>query len=157
VDKLATRGAGTEPVPLDDIDRKIISELTRDGRMSVTQVAENVHISRAHAYTRIGRLTSEGVLSKFTALVDPIKAGLRSSAYVTLKLKQDAWRELRDQLGAIPEVHHVALVGGDFDVILLVRAVDNIDLRRVIFDQLQSMPGVLDTQTFLVFEDVDTR
>ena len=147
----------TEPVPLDDIDRSIITELTRDGRMSVTQVAENVHISRAHAYTRIARLTGEGVLSRFTAVVDPIKAGLKSSAYVTLKLKQDAWRELRDQLGAIPEVHHIALVGGDFDVILLVRAVDNIDLRRVIFDQLQTMPGVLDTQTFLVFEDVDTR
>lgn len=157
VEQVAARDAGTEPVPLDEIDRRIIAELTRDGRMSVTQVAENVHISRAHAYTRIGRLTSEGVLSRFTALVDPIKAGLRSSAYVTLKLKQDAWRELRDQLAVIPEVHHVALVGGDFDVILLVRAVDNIDLRRVIFDQLQSMPGVLDTQTFLVFEDLDTR
>lgn len=156
-DQVPAREARTEPVPLDDIDRSIIAELTRDGRMSVTQVAENVHISRAHAYTRIARLTGEGVLSRFTAVVDPIKAGLKSSAYVTLKLKQDGWRELRDQLGAIPEVHHIALVGGDFDVILLVRAVDNIDLRRVIFDQLQSMPGVLDTQTFLVFEDVDTR
>ncbi|MCY1673823.1 Lrp/AsnC family transcriptional regulator [Pseudarthrobacter sp. SL88] len=154
---MAARDGRAEPVELDDIDRSIIAELTRDGRMSVTQVAENVHISRAHAYTRINRLTSEGVLSRFTAVVDPIKAGLKSSAYVTLKLKQDSWRELRDQLGAIPEVHHIALVGGDFDVILLVRAVDNIDLRRVIFDQLQSMPGVLDTQTFLVFEDVDTR
>lgn len=152
-------GAETEQaaVPLDDVDRSIIAELTRDGRMSVTQVAENVHISRAHAYTRIARLTSEGVLTKFTALVDPIKAGLKSSAYVTLKVRQHSWRELRELLRAIPEVHHIALVGGDFDVILLVRAVDNVDLRRVIFDQLQSMPGVLDTQTFLVFEDVDTR
>jgi DNA-binding Lrp family transcriptional regulator len=144
-------------VSLDDVDRNIMAELTRDGRMSVTQVAENVHISRAHAYTRIARLTGEGVLTKFTALVDPIKAGLKSSAYVTLKVRQHSWRELRELLRAIPEVHHIALVGGDFDVILLVRAVDNIDLRRVIFDQLQSMPGVLDTQTFLVFEDVDTR
>jgi DNA-binding NtrC family response regulator len=80
--------AGTDgnhtAVPLDDVDRNIIAELTRDGRMSVTQVAENVHISRAHAYTRIARLTGEGVLTKFTALVDPIKAGLKSSAYVTL-------------------------------------------------------------------------
>lgn len=153
--------AGADPeqvaVPLDDVDRNIIAELTRDGRMSVTQVAENVHISRAHAYTRIARLTGEGVLTKFTALVDPIKAGLKSSAYVTLKVRQHSWRELRELLRAIPEVHHIALVGGDFDVILLVRAVDNVDLRRVIFDQLQSMPGVLDTQTFLVFEDVDTR
>ncbi|MET3932816.1 Lrp/AsnC family transcriptional regulator [Arthrobacter sp. OAP107] len=153
--------AGTDaehtPVPLDDVDRSIIAELTRDGRMSVTQVAENVHISRAHAYTRISRLTGEGVLTKFTALVDPIKAGLKSSAYVTLKVRQQSWRELREQLRAIPEVHHIALVGGDFDVILLVRTVDNVDLRRIIFDQLQSMPGVLDTQTLLVFEDLDTR
>jgi DNA-binding Lrp family transcriptional regulator len=149
----------TDPitVPLDDVDRNILAELTRDGRMSVTQVAENVHISRAHAYTRIARLTAEGVLTKFTALVDPIKAGLRSSAYVTLKVQQHSWRELKEELRAIPEIHHIALVGGDFDVILLVRATDNIHLRRVIFDQLQSMPGVVDTQTFLVFEDVDTR
>ncbi|BCW49550.1 hypothetical protein StoSoilB13_18920 [Arthrobacter sp. StoSoilB13] len=62
-------------VPLDDVDRDIIRELTTDGRMSITQVAENVHISRAHAYSRIARLTGEGVLTKFTALVDPIKAG----------------------------------------------------------------------------------
>lgn len=157
MDILAGPEPDSQPVPLDDVDRKIIAELTRDGRMSVTQVAENVHISRAHAYTRIARLSGEGVLTKFTALVDPIKAGLKSSAYVTLKVSQHSWRELREQLRAIPEVHHVALVGGDFDVILLVRAIDNIDLRRVIFDQLQSMPGVLDTQTFLVFEDLDTR
>jgi DNA-binding Lrp family transcriptional regulator len=157
VDILAGTTDRAEPSRLDDVDRHIIAELTRDGRMSVTQVAQNVHISRAHAYTRIARLTSEGVLTKFTALVDPIKAGLKSSAYVTLKVSQHSWRELREQLKAIPEVHHIALVGGDFDVILLVRAIDNTDLRRVIFDQLQSMPGVLDTQTFLVFEDVDTR
>lgn len=142
---------------LDQVDRQIMAQLVQDGRMSVTQVAENVHISRAHAYTRINRLTREGVLTRFTALVDPIKAGLTSSAYVTLKVRQHAWRALREELSALPEVHHIALVGGDFDVILLVRAKDNIDLRRVIFDQLQSMAGVLDTQTFLVFEDVDTR
>lgn len=157
MDELARLEGESGEVPLDDVDRRIIAELTRDGRMSVTLVAENVHISRAHAYTRIARLTGEGVLTKFTALVDPIKAGLKSSAYVTLKVSQHSWRELREQLRAIPEVHHIALVGGDFDVILLVRAIDNTDLRRVIFDQLQAMPGVQDTQTFLVFEDVDTR
>jgi DNA-binding Lrp family transcriptional regulator len=145
------------PEFLDRVDREILAELTRDGRMSVTQVAENVHISRAHAYTRIGRLTDEGVLTKFTALVDPVKSGRKSSAYVTLKVKQNSWRELREELRSVPEVEHIALVGGDFDVILLVRGIDNADLRRIVLDQLQSMPGVLDTQTFLVFEDLDTR
>ncbi|PYI67894.1 transcriptional regulator [Arthrobacter livingstonensis] len=145
------------PVPLDDVDRRIIAELTRDGRLSVTTVAENAHISRAHAYARISRLTSTGVLTKFTALVDPVKAGLKSSAYVTLKVSQHSWRELKEELRAIPEVEHIALVGGDFDVMLLVRAEDNTGLRRVIFDQLQSMAGVQDTQTFLIFEDLDNR
>ncbi|MET4589349.1 DNA-binding Lrp family transcriptional regulator [Arthrobacter sp. 754] len=50
--------------------------------MTVTGAAENVQILRAHAYTRIARLTSEGVLTKFIALVDPIKAGLKSFAHV---------------------------------------------------------------------------
>ncbi len=142
---------------LDEIDKRILAELTRDGRASVSAVAEAVHISRAHAYSRISKLTGSGVLTRFTALVDPVKAGLRSSAYVTMKVRQQSWRELKEVLRKIPEVHHVALVGGSFDVILLVRAEDNLHLRQVIFDQLQSAPGVLDTQTFLVFEDLDVR
>ena len=145
------------PAALDDIDKRILAELTRDGRASVSAVAEAVHISRAHAYSRISKLTGSGVLTRFTALVDPVKAGLWSSAYVTLKVRQQSWRELKEVLRKIPEVHHVALVGGSFDVILLVRAEDNLHLRQVIFDQLQSAPGVLDTQTFLVFEDLDVR
>lgn len=145
------------PVRLDDVDRRILAELTRDGRQSVTTVAQNVHVSRAHAYSRINRLQDEGVITRYMAVVDPVKAGLRSSAYVTLKLRQHSWRELRERLAALPEVHHIGLVGGNFDVILLVRARDNVDLRRVVFENIQSMPGVLDTQTFLIFEDVDTR
>jgi len=149
--------AETPAAALDEIDKSILDELTRDGRASVSAVAEAVHISRAHAYSRISKLTSSGVLTRFTAVVDPVKAGLRSSAYVTLKVRQHSWRELKEALRKIPEVHHVALVGGSFDVILLVRAEDNLHLRQVIFDHLQSMPGVLDTQTFLVFEDLDIR
>ena len=149
--------AETPSAGLDEIDKSILAELTRDGRASVSAVAEAVHISRAHAYSRISKLTSSGVLTRFTAVVDPVKAGLRSSAYVTLKVRQHSWRELKEALRKIPEVHHVALVGGSFDVILLVRAEDNLHLRQVIFDHLQSMPGVLDTQTFLVFEDLDIR
>jgi DNA-binding Lrp family transcriptional regulator len=74
VDILVGTSDQAEPAPMDDVDRDIIRELTRNGRMSVTQVAKNVHISRAHAYIRFARLTSEGVLTKFTALMNPIKA-----------------------------------------------------------------------------------
>lgn len=147
----------TSAVELDAVDRAIIAELQRDARLSVSMIASSVHISRTHAYSRITRLTSLGVLTKFTALVDPVKAGLTSSAYVHLKVRQHAWRELKGELVALPEVVHIALVGGDFDVVLLVRAHNNEGLRNFIFDKLQAMSGVLDTRTTLIFEEVDNR
>ncbi len=142
---------------LDDVDRRVLEILREDARLSVSAVADAVHISRAHAYNRISRLRSEGVITKFSVVVDPVKTGLKSSAYVTLKVQQQSWRALREKLQRIPEVHHIALVGGDFDVMLLVRAADNEHLRQLVFDTLQSMPEILDSQTFLIFDDVAAR
>ncbi|MFC7401795.1 Lrp/AsnC family transcriptional regulator [Citricoccus sp. GCM10030269] len=147
----------TTPGRIDAVDELILAELTRDGRQSVTALAQKVHISRAHAYARINRLQDDGVITRYSAVIDPVLAGLRSSAYVTLKLRQHGWREVREALSTIPEIYHVSLVGGNFDVLLLVRARDNQDLRRVVFDHIQPLPGVLDTQTFVIFEDLDTR
>ena len=145
------------PAQLDELDERIVDALIRDGRQSVTALAKSLHISRAHAYSRIGRLQEAGVITRFSAVVDPVRAGLRSSAYVSLRLRQHGWREVQEALSTIPEIHHVSLVGGSFDVLLLVRARDNLDLRRVVFDHIQALPGVLDTQTFVIFEDHDTR
>lgn len=142
---------------LDQIDRAIITELTRDGRLSVAALAERVHISRAHCYSRLNRLQDDGVITGFSATVDPVKAGLGASAHVTLKLRQHNWREMKARLLAIPEVWHVSLVGGNMDVVLLVRAKDNADLRRVVFDELQPIPGVVDSQTYMIFEDHDSH
>ena len=89
----------------------------------------------------------------FRADVDPVASGLATTAYVTLNLRQADWRRIREQLQALPGVVHIALVGGEFDVILLVRARDNEDLRRLVLDEIQGMEGVLTTRTLLVFEE----
>ena len=138
---------------LDDTDRRIIAALEADGRLSGRALAERVTISRANAYARLERLVADGVITGFTATVDPLKVGLTTSAYVTLSVRQNSWRDLREQLREIPEVRHMALMGGEFDVMLLVRAADNDALRRVVLEQLQAIPGVLATRTFLIFED----
>lgn len=141
---------------LDEIDRQIIVALGRDGRLSIRALADEVHISRANAYARVERLTNTGVITGFTVTVDPLRLGLATSAYVTLSLRQSSWRTLRKQLQAIPEIKHMALVGGDFDAILLVRAADNEGLRRLVLEKLQAIPEVLATRTALIFEDVGT-
>jgi DNA-binding Lrp family transcriptional regulator len=141
---------------LDELDRQIVEALTQDGRLSIRALADQVHISRANAYDRVERLTSTGVITGFTTTVDPLKLGLATSAYVTLSLRQSSWRALREQLQTIPEIKHMALVGGDFDAILLVRAADNEGLRRVVLEKLQAIPEVLGTRTALIFEDLGT-
>jgi DNA-binding Lrp family transcriptional regulator len=142
-------------VELDETDRRILAELQRDGRTSMSALAAAVHISRANAYGRVNRLVESGVISGFGARVDPVKAGWHSSAYVTLAIEQSSWQLVRDRLLEIPEVEHIALVGGDYDVILLVRAHDNSELRRVVLERLQAIPEVRTTKTALIFEDFD--
>jgi DNA-binding Lrp family transcriptional regulator len=143
--------------PLDPTDRRIVDELVQDGRMSMRTLAERLHISRANAYARVERLRATGVIRGFRAEVDPARSGLGTSAYVTLNLQQADWRDVRSRLVDLPGVTHIALVGGEFDVILLVRARDNADLRRLVLDEIQGMPGVLSTRTLLVFEETDPR
>jgi len=138
---------------LDETDRRILSALSQDGRMSMRTLAESLHISRANAYVRVERLTSSGVIRGFHADIDPVASGQGTSAYLTLSLRQPEWRRVRDQLQALPGVEHIALVGGEFDVILLVRARDNEGLRRLVLDEIHGMEGVLSTRTLLVFEE----
>ncbi|WP_367319713.1 Lrp/AsnC family transcriptional regulator [Streptomyces sp. HUAS ZL42] len=153
----ASASGRTAAVPLDDIDRQILAQLLKDGRVSVRALAEQVHISRANAYTRIGRLVAEEVITGFTARLNPQRAGLGTSAYVTLSIEQNAWRDISRALREIPYVEHVALVTGDFDVLVLVRAPDNSALRRVVLESVHAIPGVRGTRTWLVFDEVRGR
>src|SRR5690606_1652666 len=108
-------------------------------------------------HARLQQLQATGVITGFTVNVDPQKLGFGASAHVILKLRQHNWRALRQQLLDIPEIWHVTLTGGPMDVILLVRAKDTADLRRVVFDEIQLLPGVVATQTFMIFDDQVSR
>lgn len=141
--------------PLDAIDRDILRLLQADGRASVRSVAERVHVSRANAYARINRLIDDGVIRGFSARVNHERAGHGASAYITLKIVQNSWRTVREQLQALPGAAHIALVSGDFDVLLLVHTPDNRTLRELVLTRLQSIPEVLSTRTLLVFEETD--
>jgi DNA-binding Lrp family transcriptional regulator len=144
-----------QPRALDAIDRDILQMLQMDGRASIRSVAERVHVSRANAYARINRLIDDGVIRGFGARVNHERAGQGASAYITLKIVQNSWRTVREQLRRLPEASHIALVSGDFDVLLMVHTQDNRSLRELVLTKLQAMPEVLSTRTLLVFEEED--
>ncbi|MFG2005133.1 Lrp/AsnC family transcriptional regulator [Spirillospora sp. NPDC048911] len=142
---------------LDGVDRAIIAELLRDGRMSVRALAERIHISRANAYARLTRLTDDGVITGFTAELAPHKAGLGTSAYISLTIEQNTWRAVSAKLQEIPYVEHFAMVGGDYDILVLVRAPDNEALKHVVLERIQDIPGIRGTRTWLVFDEARGR
>jgi DNA-binding Lrp family transcriptional regulator len=143
------------PAPLlDDVDRAIVAQLSEDGRMSMRALAARLHISRAGAYTRVQRLEETGVITGYTAQVDPQRYGYGLSAYVHLKIAQPAWKQLRSRLLGVAEVEHAALVSGDSDIVLLVRTRDIAALRELVLNSFQNMPEVLSTQTVLIFDEL---
>lgn len=156
-EQMASGGDEVRPPvrPLDAVDRQILRLLRADGRASVRSVADQVHVSRANAYVRINRLLEDGVIRGFSARVDQERAGQGTSAYITLKIVQDSWRGVREKLQQLPGAAHMALVGGDFDVLLLVHAADNRALRDLVLTRIQAIPEVLSTRTLLVFEETD--
>ncbi|MGH3167524.1 MAG: Lrp/AsnC family transcriptional regulator [Trebonia sp.] len=137
----------------DETDRMIVEALRADGRMSMRALAELVHISRANAYARVARLERDGVITGYAALIDPVRYGYALSAYVYLDIAQRSWKSVRGQLLGMPEVDHVALVSGEHDILLRVRARDAVSLREVVITRLQEIPEVHSTQTVLIFEE----
>lgn len=139
---------------LDDVDRHMVAELVADGRVSVTELAERVGVSRANAYTRFERLQRDGVVRGFGARIDRHALGLSVSALITITADQHAWRRLRDDIVAMPEVEYFALTTGEFDLVVLVRAPDIETLRDVVLVRLQNHPEIRATRTILVLDEV---
>jgi DNA-binding Lrp family transcriptional regulator len=146
-----------QTVTLDDLDRQIVAALREDGRLSMRALAAGLHISRANVYARVERLEKTGVITGYSATIDPQKYGYGLSAYVFLNIAQQSWQRVGRQVLSIPAVDHAALVSGEHDIMLLVRTRDAAELRDLVLTQLQAMPEVEATQTVLIFEELFPR
>lgn len=140
---------------LDDVDRTIVALLRQDGRMSVNEVANQAHISRATAYSRLERLRAAEVVTGFQATVDPGAIGLPVTALILVNLEQKNWPSVHDALGAIPGVQWSAFTSGSFDMVLLVRMKDVAALRDVVLVQLHGLKFVKSSQTVFVLDEED--
>ncbi|WP_440901139.1 Lrp/AsnC family transcriptional regulator [Actinosynnema sp.] len=140
--------------PLDATDRRIVAELRADGRLSMRSLAERLHISRASAYSRVERLHRDGVITGYSAVVDPERCGMGISAYVYLKISQHSWKAVRRRVLEIPEVWQGSLVSGDYDLVLLVRTPDAQSLRDLVLNRLQTMPDVTSSHTVLILDEL---
>jgi Lrp/AsnC family transcriptional regulator for asnA, asnC and gidA len=135
-----------EPV-LDDLNKRIIERLQRDGRMSYAALAKVVGLSEAAVRQRVQRLLDAGVM-QIVAVTDPLRVGFRRQAMIGLKAEGDL-RRVADKLAAVPEVDYVVMCAGSFDLLVELVCEDDEDLFRLINDRVRTVPGVRATESFV--------
>ncbi len=140
---------------LDDVDRALLRELERDGRISNKDLAARVGVAPSTCHARVAALRARGVLRGFHAEVDPEAVGRGLQAIIAVRLQAAARPRLGTfarTLAARPEVRDVYLLGGAEDVLLHVAVQDSRALRTFVVEHLSTRSEVAHTQTSLVFE-----
>jgi Lrp/AsnC family transcriptional regulator, leucine-responsive regulatory protein len=144
----------------DDVDLRLLELLREDGRISVTRLAEELGLSRSSVHQRIDRLREADVLRGFSAVVDSRQLGLDVAAVVLLSAGPGTtldWEPLLAQLLALPHFEYAALVTGEADVILHVRARSLDELRGFLLDEIRRVTKLRGTLTLLVLDEVIRR
>lgn len=144
-------------VDLDEFDRKIIGVLRRDGRITVTALADRVGLSKTPCQLRLKRLIESGVILGFRAIVDPAKLGMDHVAFAEVKLsdtREKALAEFNAAVQRIPEVEECHMIASSFDYLLKVRTADIRRYRAVLGEKISGLPHVESTSTFVAMETV---
>ncbi|PQO22019.1 proline dehydrogenase transcriptional activator [Rhodobacteraceae bacterium WD3A24] len=147
----------TNPSDLDRFDQAILRTLSAEGRISVTELARRIGLSKSPTQARLRRLEQEGVIIGYRALFDPIRINAAHVAFVEVKLsdtREAALRAFNEAVAAVPEIEQCHLIAGSFDYLLKVRTGDIASYRRVLAESLSNLPHVTATSTYVAMEAV---
>ncbi|MEQ8666587.1 MAG: Lrp/AsnC ligand binding domain-containing protein [Rhodospirillales bacterium] len=142
---------------MDKIDRRIVAELRRNARVTVTELAARVGVSKTPCQNRIKRLERDGYLRGYTALVDHGKLGQGHVAFVQVHLSDTTEKALQAFNAAVrdvPSVEQCHMIAGGFDYLLKVRSADIVEYRKTLGETIACLPHVSHTSTFVAMESV---
>ncbi|MEK9751928.1 MAG: winged helix-turn-helix transcriptional regulator [Rhodospirillaceae bacterium] len=139
------------------IDRRILRELQRDGRISNQALAERVNLSPTPCLSRMRRLEREGFIKGYAAFVDPEKLDAALLVFVEVLLDrtdENVFDEFKRAILNMPQVLECQMVAGGFDYLIKARVKDMADYRRFLGQSLVSLPSVRETHTYVNMEEV---
>ena len=144
-------------IPLDRIDLKILQCLQQDGRMSNLKLADSVSLSATAVLARVNRLTKEGYILGYEARLNPLKLGAGMMVFVELLLDRttpNVFEAFKAAVQVRPEIMECHMVAGGFDYLLKTRMADMAAYRDFAGNVLWQLPGVRETRTYAVMEEV---
>lgn len=142
---------------LDGFDRKILDVLATEGRISVTELARRIGLSKSPTQARLKRLEDHGVIRGYRALFDPIRLGRDHVAFVEVKLsdtREAALAAFGAAVMRVPEVEQCHLIAGSFDYLLKVRTSGMTGYRAVLADKISTLPHVANTSTYVAMQAI---
>jgi Lrp/AsnC family leucine-responsive transcriptional regulator len=145
------------PVDLDRLDLKILKLLQNDGRIANLKLAEAVGLSPTAVLARVQRLTRDGYILGYEARLNPLKLGAGMTVFVEVLLDRttpNVFDAFKAAVQVYPEIMECHMVAGGFDYLLKTRMADMAAYRHFAGTALWQLPGVRETRTYAVMEEV---
>lgn len=142
---------------MDDADLRILRVLQTDGRISNADLAQRVGLSAAACHERVRRLKERGVIRGYAALLDPVQLDRPLLIFVEVYLDRstpDVFDAFARAVRRTPEVLECHMVAGGFDYLIKARVRDMDAYRAFLGDVLTRMPGIRQTHTYAVMEEI---
>ena len=130
---------------IDIFDKKLLSILQNNGRISNVELAEAVNLSESACLRRVRSLEERGLIDRYVALLDHKRVGLTDTVFVHIVLKREEKSELEafeNAVKNIPEILECYLMTGEFDYLLHIVVANMADFERLHNDSLTQLPGV---------------
>lgn len=144
------------PFELDEIDRRLLAELQRDGTLSVDQLSDRVALSRNACWRRVKRLEEDGIITGRVALVDADKLGLGLSVFILIRTSNhdpDWLQKFRAAVTGFAEITGVYRMSGDLDYVLRARVADVKAYDRL-YQRLIAKVALSDVSASFVMEEI---
>jgi Lrp/AsnC family leucine-responsive transcriptional regulator len=145
------------PKHIDRIDRRILSELQINGKISNVELAKIVGLSPSPCLERVRRLETQGYIESYQARLNPDKLGAAMLVFVEITLTKtsvDIFAEFSAAVQDHEDIQECHLVSGNFDFLLKTRVADMSSYRKLLGDTLLRLPGVSESRTYVVMEEV---
>ena len=139
----------------DDLDMKLLFELSKDGNISVPMLSKKLGVSASVLYSRIKRLVRKKVIKKFTIEIDDSLLGIGVKASVGINRDPKFKIQIHKKLLEISEIVSISEVTGRFDIMIQVYAQDLEGLHAVVIEKVGKIEGIQNTETFVELQKTD--
>lgn len=139
----------------DDLDMKILSELTKDASISIPQLGKKLNINSSVLYSRIKRLMKRELIRKFTVIINESQLGINIKATVGINRDPKLKEPIHNELMKIREIRSLIEVTGRFDIILSVYTRTLEELHKVVIERIGKIEGIQAIETFVEMQRTD--